>query len=132
MTLLPAVLSLLGPRINSLRVRRSPSIGGPGGFLAALVAAGHAPAAAGGVGSAALLIALSLPAFWMITANRSLEQLPRSTDVRTGNDILTSRITGPGEGREGALTILVRPQDAGGSTLAAVADQLGRGSRAIR
>src|SRR5215212_5332072 len=76
------------------------------------------------LGAATLLIVLSLPAFAMVTANRSLEQLPPSTDVRVGNAILTKQITGPGQGREGALTILVRPQDAGGSSPAAVAAQL--------
>ena len=76
------------------------------------------------LGAATLLIVLSLPAFSMVTANRSLEQLPPSTDVRVGNAILTRQITGAGQGREGALTILVRPQDAGGSSPAAVAAQL--------
>ena len=55
------------------------------------------------VGAAALLIALAMPAFSMVTPNRALEQLPPSTDVRVGNAILTSRITGLGQGREGAL-----------------------------
>ncbi|MGZ4481991.1 MAG: MMPL family transporter, partial [Gaiellales bacterium] len=36
-------------------------------------------------------------------------QLPGSTDVRQGTALLTGRITGPGQGREGALTVLLRP-----------------------
>jgi uncharacterized membrane protein YdfJ with MMPL/SSD domain len=124
MTLLPAVLTLLGPRINSLRVpARRASAGREGFWLRWSQRVMRRPLLAA-AGSAAVLIALAVPAFSMVTANRSLEQLPHSTDVRTGNAILTSRITGPGEGREGALTILVRPQDASGSTPAAVADQL--------
>ena len=44
--------------------------------------------------------------------------------MRVGNTILTRQITGPGQGREGALTILVRPQDAGGAGPATVAAAL--------
>ena len=51
------------------------------------------------LGAATLLIVLSLPALSMVTANRSLEQLPASTDVRIGNEVLTKQITGPGQGR---------------------------------
>ena len=71
------------------------------------------------VGAAALLIALTIPALSMVTQNRALEQLPRSTDVRVGTALLTSRITGVGQGREGSIDVLVRP--AGGS-----ADELAR------
>jgi RND superfamily putative drug exporter len=124
MTLLPAVLSLLGPRINNLRVPALRSAAGREGFwMRWSQRVMRRPLLSAGL-SAAVLLTLAIPAFSMVTANRSLEQLPRSTDVRIGNELLTSRITGPGEGREGALTILVRPQDASGSTPAAVADRL--------
>ena len=124
MTLLPAVLSLLGERINALRVpgrRRAPDRAGF--WIGWTERVMRRPLLAAG-GSVAVLIVLALPAFSLVTANRSLEQLPRSTDVRVGNALLTSRITGPGQGREGALTILVRPQDAGAAGPAAVAARL--------
>ena len=124
MTLLPAVLMLLGPRINALRIPGRKERPGREGFWMRWTRGVMRRPLLSALGAATLLIVLSLPAFSMVTANRSLEQLPPSTDVRVGNAILTKQITGPGQGREGALTILVRPQDAGGSSPAAVAAQL--------
>jgi uncharacterized membrane protein YdfJ with MMPL/SSD domain len=124
MTLLPAVLTMLGPRINALRIpgRRGQRTGA--GFWVGWTRRVMArPLLAAGA-AAAVLITLALPAFSLTTANRSLEQLPASTDVRVGNAILTRQITGPGQGREGALTILVRPQDAGSAGPATVATAL--------
>ena len=112
MTLLPAVLTLLGPRVNSLRVPTG-RFGGSGTFWLHWSQRVMRRPLVSALGAAALLIALSLPALSMVTANRALEQLPRSTDVRVGNSILVNRITGPGQGREGAMTILIRPSDAG-------------------
>jgi RND superfamily putative drug exporter len=124
MTLLPAVLMLLGPRINALRIPGRKERPGREGFWIRWTRGVMRRPLLSALGAATLLIVLSLPAFSMVTANRSLEQLPPSTDVRVGNAILTKQITGPGQGREGALTILVRPQDSGGSSPAAVAAQL--------
>jgi RND superfamily putative drug exporter len=124
MTLLPAVLMLLGPRINALRIPGRKQRPGREGFWMRWTRGVMRRPLLSALGAATLLIVLSLPAFSMVTANRSLEQLPPSTDVRVGNAILTRQITGAGQGREGALTILVRPQDAGGSSPAAVAAQL--------
>ena len=123
MTLLPAVLQLLGPRINGLRVPSRRGRDRSGFWLAWSRRVMRRPLLSAG-GAAAVLIVLSLPAFAMVTANRSLEQLPSSTDVRVANDILTRRITGPGQGHEGALTILVRPSDAGAAGPEAVGAQL--------
>jgi RND superfamily putative drug exporter len=119
MTLLPAVLQLLGPRINGLRVPSRRGADRSRFWLAWSRRVMRRPLLSAG-GAAAVLIVLSLPAFAMVTANRSLEQLPASTDVRVANDILTRRITGPGQGHEGALTILVRPSDAGAAGAAVV------------
>src|SRR5262249_20380998 len=112
MTLLPAVLTLLGSRVNSLRVPTGRR-GGSGTFWLNWSQRVMRRPLVSALGAAALLIALSLPGLSMVTANRSLEQLPRTTDVRVGNEILVRRITGPGQGREGAMTILIRPSDAG-------------------
>ncbi|HEY0388125.1 MAG TPA: MMPL family transporter [Gaiellales bacterium] len=123
MTLLPAVLMLLGPRINRLRLpsrrRRDASAFWLGWSRRVM----RRPLLSAGA-AATLLIVLALPGFAMVTANRSLEQLPASTEVRVANDILTRRITGPGQGHEGAMTILVRPSDAGAAGPAAVAARL--------
>jgi uncharacterized membrane protein YdfJ with MMPL/SSD domain len=124
LTLLPAVLTLLGPRINALGVPGRRANASRQGFWMRWSQRVMRRPLLAAAGSAAILITLALPAFSMVTANRSLEQLPRSTDVRVGNGLLTSRITGPGQGREGALTILVRPQDAPGRSPAAVAAEL--------
>src|SRR6476660_10401069 len=124
MTLLPAVLMLLGPRINALRIPGRTQRPGREGFWMRWTRGVMRRPLLSALGAATLLIVLSLPALSMVTANRSLEQLPSSTDVRIGNAILTRQITGPGQGREGALTILVRPRDAGASSPAAVAAQL--------
>ena len=59
--------------------------------------------------SAGLLIALTLPAIALETDNRTLEQMPRSSPIVAGNDVLSSQITGPGQGEAGAISILVRP-----------------------
>src|SRR6476619_8106704 len=123
MTLLPAVLTLLGPRINAVRLGRRAGSGREGFWYRWSQRVMRRPLLAA-IASAAVLIALSLPAFALVTANRSLEQLPRSTDVRVGNALLVSQITGPGQAREGALTILVRPADAGSAGVEATAARL--------
>ena len=123
MTLLPAVLRLLGPRINRLRVPTRRRTERSAFWLAWSRRVMRRPLLSAAA-AAAVLIALSLPAFAMVTANRSLEQLPASTTVRVANDILTRRITGPGQGHEGALTILVRPSDPGAAGPAVVGAEL--------
>ena len=69
--------------------------------------------------SAGLLIVLTLPAIALETDNRTLEQMPRSSPIVEGNDILSSQITGPGQGEAGAISILVRPLAGDVSALAA-------------
>jgi RND superfamily putative drug exporter len=124
-TLLPAVLALLGPRVNALRIGRRRRLEGGGFWYRWSQRVMRRPLAAA-LGSSVLLIFLAVPAFGMVTANRAIEQLPVNTDVRVGNKILTDRITGQGQGREGALTILVRPQDARGTSVESLAEQLRR------
>ena len=51
--------------------------------------------------SAGLLIVLTLPAISLETDNRTLEQMPRSSPIVAGNDVLSSQITGPGQGEAG-------------------------------
>jgi uncharacterized membrane protein YdfJ with MMPL/SSD domain len=126
-TLLPALLHWLGARVDRGRVRRR------GGRREA--GAGHAfwVRWVGGImrrpvvwfcASAGLLGVLTLPALWLETDNRTLEQMPRSSPIVAGNDILSSRITGPGQGEAGAVSVLVRPRSGDASALAAGARRL--------
>jgi RND superfamily putative drug exporter len=124
-TVLPAVLALLGPRVNALRIGRRRRLESGGFWYRWSQRVMRRPILAA-LASSALLIVLAVPAFDMVTANRALEQLPPTTDVRVGNKILSDRITGEGQGREGALTILVRPQDARGASVESLAERLRR------
>jgi uncharacterized membrane protein YdfJ with MMPL/SSD domain len=126
MTLLPAVLAVLGPRVNALRIGRRRDREEAGTFWLHWSQRVMRRPLVTALASAALLAVLALPAFSMVTANRALEQLPASTDVRVGNDLLAKKITGIGQGREGALTIMVRPQDARGEPVGALAERLRR------
>src|SRR3954447_22711609 len=99
LTLLPALLAIVGRRVNSGGIgRRRPSSTSPAssGFWQRWTAGVMRRPLLCFVGAAALLIALTIPALSMVTQNRALEQLPRSTDVRVGTALLTSRITGVG------------------------------------
>jgi RND superfamily putative drug exporter len=119
-TLLPALLAIVGRRINSGRIgrrRRSTSPASTGFWQRWTAGVMRRPLLCF-TGAAALLIALTIPALSMVTQNRALEQLPRSTDVRVGTAVLTSRITGVGQGREGAIDVLVRPEGASADDLA--------------
>src|SRR6185503_3817707 len=120
-TLLPALLAIVGRRVNSGgigRRRRSSTSPASSGFWQRWTAGVMRRPLLCFVGAAALLIALTIPALSMVTQNRALEQLPRSTDVRVGTAVLTSRITGVGQGREGAIDVLVRPEGASADDLA--------------
>ncbi|MFI5048629.1 MAG: MMPL family transporter [Gaiellales bacterium] len=120
LTLLPALLAIVGRSVNRGRIgRRRSTSPASSGFWQRWTAGVMRRPLLCFVGAAALLIALTIPALSMVTQNRALEQLPRSTDVRVGTELLTSRITGVGQGREGSIDVLVRP--AGGS-----ADELAR------
>ena len=52
---------------------------------------------------------LAAPALDLRTANTSVEQIPADDTIRVGSSLLTGQITGPGRGREGVISILVRP-----------------------
>ncbi len=104
--LLPAVLHLLGPRVNRLRIGRRRRVGSA--FWSRWVAiVMHRPVVWLLV-SAGLLLALATPALDLRTANTSVEQIPASDPIRVGSSLLTDRVTGPGRGREGVVSILVR------------------------
>jgi uncharacterized membrane protein YdfJ with MMPL/SSD domain len=114
-TFLPAFLHLLGPRVNSVVLvdwgaRRHAVTAGFWLRWTRMIMRHPVPALTAGV---AILVVLALPALTIRTANTSVEQLPTNDPIQVGSRLLTSRITGPGRGREGAVTILVeaRPGD---------------------
>jgi RND superfamily putative drug exporter len=69
-------------------------------------------------GAAGLLLVLTIPALRMVTANYSVRQLPPDQPVVRGTDILTKRVTGPGQGRAEALIVVARPASGPASALA--------------
>jgi len=119
-TLLPALLHLLGRRVDRGRLRRRsrPRRERRGEFWARWVGGIMRRPLLWFCASAGLLVALTLPAIALETDNRTLEQMPRSSPIVVGNGILSARITGPGQGPAGAVSILLRPRTGDASALA--------------
>jgi RND superfamily putative drug exporter len=91
LTLLPALLGLLGDRVNWLTIpiigrRRSPSSGG--GFWAKITGAVTAHPAISVVVTAALLIALAAPVTTMELGSGGISMLPEDTDERHAFDVV--------------------------------------------
>ncbi len=108
LTLLPAGLSLLGRRINSLHVRNVPQEGefdpeNPNGWIRWGRAIGRHPAIAAAVGIVILLV-LSIPVFSIQLGAQDDGQMPTSTTIRESYDTLTK---GFGVGANGPLLIAV-------------------------
>ena len=119
-TLLPALLHILGRRVDRGRIRRRsrPGRDRRGEFWERWVGRIMRRPLLWFCASAGLLIVLTLPAISLETDNRTLEQMPRSSPIVAGNDVLSSQITGPGQGEAGAISILVRPFSGDVSALA--------------
>jgi RND superfamily putative drug exporter len=110
-TFLPALLHLLGHRVNKLqlvdweaRAARNPDRGFWHRWVARIM---ERPVVAF-VLAAGFLLLLTVPALRLHTQNTSLDQIPSADPIRVGSALLTDRITGPGRGREGAITVLIR------------------------
>ncbi|HET7170718.1 MAG TPA: MMPL family transporter [Gaiellales bacterium] len=117
-TLLPALLHMLGRRVDRGRVRRlRRGRDRSGEFWAGWVGGIMRRPLVWFCASAGLLVALTLPALSLETDNRTLEQMPRSSPIVVGNEILSSRITGPGQGEAGAVSVLLRPRSGDASAL---------------
>jgi RND superfamily putative drug exporter len=122
-TFLPALLHLLGRRVERLRIGRRrtthPAAGSPfwRRFVARIM---HHPVIAFALAAGALVLCAT-PSLALETANTSVEQIPRGDPVRVGSALLVDRITGPGRGREGAVSILLRPRGPLDARLAAAA-----------
>jgi len=119
-TLLAALLHLLGRRVDRGRIRRRPRHSGDrsGEFWQRWVAHIMRRPLLWFCASAGLLIVLTLPAIALETDNRTLEQMPRSSPIAVGNAVLSDRITGPGQGEAGAVSILMRPLSGDAAALA--------------
>jgi uncharacterized membrane protein YdfJ with MMPL/SSD domain len=119
-TLLPALLHLLGGRVNALSLRRRRPLTGSGFWHSFSHGVMRRPVVSF-VGAATVLIVLAIPTFWLRTSNTSIDQLPRGEAVVVGSHLLERDITGPGQGQAGEADVLVRPL---GSTLAAIRPQV--------
>jgi RND superfamily putative drug exporter len=101
LTLLPAILSLLGDRIDSLRIplfgraraRAAPERGG-GGFWGAIAAAVMRRPLLSLIAAAALLIALAIPTLDLKTGDSGISTLPDSTQTADGFSILKEEFAG--------------------------------------
>jgi RND superfamily putative drug exporter len=113
-TLLPAVLAVLGPRIDAVRVRRRPPAGGRGsawGRLADRVTRRPWPYA---LVSAALLLVVAAPVTGLTLGQTDAGDEPPGTAGRVGYDVLAEEF---GPGLNGPLTVVAElpaPGAAGG------------------
>jgi uncharacterized membrane protein YdfJ with MMPL/SSD domain len=128
-TFLPALLHILGHRVNrgklvdwDARASRSPDLG----FWSRWVGRIMRRPVLWFVFGAGFLLLLTVPAFRLHTQNTSVEQIPASDPIRVGSALLIDRITGPGRGREGAISVLIRAPDARLAALAPSAEALAK------
>jgi putative drug exporter of the RND superfamily len=110
LTLLPALLAITGPHINSLRVRgRRPRHGAAAGEKKGLWARWAAAVArrpiVAGLGALAILIPLATPLFSLNLGQKDVAALPTSTTARQAYDLLSGNF---GPGVNGPLLIAVK------------------------
>ncbi|MGH2476192.1 MAG: MMPL family transporter, partial [Candidatus Limnocylindrales bacterium] len=108
LTLLPAGLSLLGPRINALRVRHVPEEGEfdpehPNGWARWARGVGRHPLIAAAAGIVVLLV-LAIPVLQINLGAQDNGQMPTSTTIRQSYDTLRQ---GFGVGANGPLLVAV-------------------------
>jgi len=104
-TLLPATLAIVGPRINSLRVRRSHTSTHPKRGLWARWASGVAshPVVAG-VAALAILLPLAIPLLSLNLGQKDVAALSKSTTARQAYDLISKNF---GAGVNGPLIVAV-------------------------
>jgi putative drug exporter of the RND superfamily len=105
LTLLPAFLAVLGPRINSLRVRHQPSDEEVRSGLWAKFAndIAKAPVVAG-LAALAILIPLTIPLFSLTLGQQDVGALSTSTTARQAYDLISKNF---GPGANGPLLVAV-------------------------
>ena len=98
LTLLPAVLSLLGDRVNALRIpvfgRVAGAAGGEGRFWGAIVRAVMRRPVAGLTVATALLVALALPVLQLDTGSQGPSSLPDRFESKQGYVLLNQEFPG--------------------------------------
>jgi RND superfamily putative drug exporter len=110
LTLLPALLAITGPRINSLRIRgrhpKQDAAAGEGKGLWARWAEGLARhPIVGGLAALAILIPLAIPLLSLNLGQKDVAALPTSTTARQAYDLLSGNF---GPGVNGPLLIAVK------------------------
>ncbi len=100
LTLLPALLAITGPHINSLRIRgrhprRDAAVGEQKGLWARWAAGLARHPIVGGLAALAILIPLATPLFSLNLGQKDIAALPTSTTARQAYDLLSDNF-GPG------------------------------------
>ncbi|HYX83659.1 MAG TPA: hypothetical protein VE777_01695 [Gaiellales bacterium] len=99
---LPALLHILGGRVDRGRIRRRTGRRESGAFWTRWVGRIMRRPVVWFWCSAGALVVLTLPALALKTDNHTLEQMRHTSDIVRGNDLLARAITGPGQGQAGA------------------------------
>jgi RND superfamily putative drug exporter len=95
LTLLPAILSLLGDRVNALRIPfLSRRAGGEGGFWSAVAHGVMAHPVVSVVVTVSLLVAAAIPYFGIEPGLAGVETLPKDSESRQAFALLDSEFTG--------------------------------------
>jgi RND superfamily putative drug exporter len=98
-TLLPALLSAVGPRVDRLRLPLPwrTTEAGSDAFWSGWARRVMRHPVTGLAAGAGVMLVLAVPFFWMQTYNRGLDELPRSAEVRLATE-RAQELTGPGFG----------------------------------
>ncbi len=126
LTLLPAVLSLLGDKVNALKIpfvngvvrRDGDQSGGFWGRMASIVM-GHPWISV--IGSAGLLIALAIPALSLNLGLAGVSTLPASNETRIAFELLEAKFSG---GRVSPVEIVIDAPDVTAQAVQDVASRL--------
>jgi uncharacterized membrane protein YdfJ with MMPL/SSD domain len=111
-TLLPALLSAVGPRVDRLRLPLPwrTTEAGSDAFWSGWARRVMRRPVTGLAAGAGVMLVLAVPFFWMQTYNRGLDELPRNAEVRVATE-RAQELTGPGFG---APVHVLTPGDAQG------------------
>jgi uncharacterized membrane protein YdfJ with MMPL/SSD domain len=98
-TLLPALLSTVGPRVDRLRLPLPwrTTEAGSDAFWSGWARRVMRRPVTGLAAGAGVMLVLAVPFFWMQTYNRGLDELPRNAEVRVATE-RAQELTGPGFG----------------------------------